>query len=79
MQVYGVGFWYGTRFFEKTGFRQKVKFRNIIFRAKQLIFLSFGDFFTFPTACAIQTNLGTKELLEKTAREYGLLAKRNRN
>ena len=74
MQVYGVGFCYGTRFFEKTGFRQKVKFGK-----KIIIFLNFGDIFTFPNACAIQTNLGTKELLEKTAREYGLLAKRIRN
>ena len=36
---------------------------------KKLIFLSFGDIFTFPNACAIQTNLGIKELLEKTLLE----------
>ena len=70
MQVHGVGFCYGTRFFEKTEFRQKVKFRKkIIFRAEKLVFLSFGDIFTFPNDCAIQTNLGTKELLEKTVLE----------
>ena len=40
-----------------------------IFRAKKLIFLSFGDLFTFHNACAIQTNLGSKELLEKTVLE----------
>ena len=68
MQVYGVGFCYGTRYFEKTGFRQKMKFRKKKFFLckKKHIFLSFGDIFTFPNACAIQTNLGTKELLEKT-------------
>ena len=36
---------------------------------QKLIFLGFGDIFTFPNACAIQTNLGTKELLEKTVLE----------
>ena len=36
---------------------------------KKLIFLSFGDIFTFPNPCAIQTNLGTKELLKKTVLE----------
>ena len=36
---------------------------------KKLIFLSFGDIFTFPDSCAIQTNLGTKELLKKTVLE----------
>ena len=47
---------------------------------KKLIVLSFGDIFTFPNACDIQTNLSTKELLRKNcAREYGLLAKRIRN
>ena len=71
MQVYGVGFCYGTRFFEKTGFRQKVKFRKkiTIFRAKKRIFLNFEDMFTFPNACGIQINLGTKELLEKNLLE----------
>ena len=62
MQVYGVGFCHGTRFFEKTGFRQKVKFRKKTIRAKKLIFLKFWRY-------AIQTNLGTKELLEKTVLE----------
>ena len=33
------------------------------------MFLSFGDIFTFPNSCAIQTNLGTKKLLEKTVLE----------
>ena len=28
MQVYGVGFCYGSDFFEKTGFRRKRKFRK---------------------------------------------------
>ena len=51
-------------FFEKTEFRQKRKFRKKIL-SKNLIFLSFGDIFIFPNACAIQTNLGTKELLRK--------------
>ena len=49
-----------------------MKFRkNNNFSCKKLIFifLSFGDIFTFPNACAIQTNLGTKELLEKTVLE----------
>ena len=32
---------------------------------KKFIFLSFGDIFTFSNSCAIQTNLGTKELLKK--------------
>ena len=36
---------------------------------KNPIFLNFGDIFTFPNACAIQTNLVTKELLEKTVLE----------
>ena len=62
MQVYGVGFCYGRRFFEKAGFRQKVKFR------KKIIF-SILEIFTFPNACAIQTNLGIKKLLEKTVLE----------
>ena len=36
--------------------------------------------FTFSNACAIQINRGTKERLkQKCAREYGLLAKRNKN
>ena len=39
------------------------------FCAKKLIFLSFGDIFTFPNSCAIQTNLCTKELLKKTVLE----------
>ena len=56
MQVYGFGFCYGSRFFEKTGFRQKLKFRKIFF-AKKLIFLSFGDIFTLPNACAVQLTL----------------------
>ena len=50
------------------------------FLCKKVIFLSFGDIFIFLKACAIQTNLGTKEFLRKNcAREYGLLAKRIRN
>ena len=70
MQVYRVGFCYGTRFFEKTGFRQKLKFKkNNKFLCKKLIFLSFGDIFTFPNSCAIQTNLGTEELLKKIVLE----------
>ena len=70
MQVYGVGFCYGTRFFEKNGFRQKRKFRKkISFSAKKIIYLSFGDIFTFPNSCAIQTNLGTEELLKKIVLE----------
>ena len=65
MQVWGYG--YGTRVFEKTGFRQKLKFRKKNnFLCKKLIFLSFGDTFTFPNSCAIQTNLGANELLKKT-------------
>ena len=40
-----------------------------IFRAKKLIFLNLGDILTFPNACTIQTNLSTKELLEKTVPE----------
>ena len=36
---------------------------------KKLISLSFGDIFTFPNSCAIQTNLGTKELLKKAVLE----------
>ena len=67
----GLVFAMGKDFFEKTGFRQKLKFRKkiTIFCAKKLIFLSFGDIFTFPNACAIQTNLGTKGLLVKTVLE----------
>ena len=58
--------------FAKNGNLEKIT----IFCAKNLIFLSFGDIFTFPNACAIQTNLGTKVLLRKNcAREYGVLAK----
>ena len=55
-----------TRFFEKTGFRQKLKITKkiAIFCAKKLIFLSFEDTFTFPNACVIETDLGTKELLK---------------
>ena len=79
--MYGVDFCHGSRLFEKTEFRQKRKFRKklLFFVQKKLIFLSFGDIFIFPNACAIQTNLGTKVLLRKNcAREYGLLAKRIR-
>ena len=65
----GLVFAIGQDFFEKTGFRQKLKFRKNFFCAKKLIFLSFGDIFTFPNSCAIQTNLGTKELLKKTVLE----------
>ena len=82
MQVYGVGFCYGSNIFEETRFRQKRKLRKkiTIFAQKKIIFLSFGDIFNFPNACAIQANLGTKEFLRKNcAREYGLLANRNRN
>ena len=54
--------------------------KNSHFSCKKTFFLSFGDIFTFPNACAIQTNLGTNELLRKNcAREYGLQAKRIRN
>ena len=49
----GLIFAMGQNFFEKTGF----------------LFLSFGDIFTFPNGCAIQNNLGTKELLKKTVLE----------
>ena len=77
----GLVFVMGQIFFEKSGFRRKRKFRKKgPFLGKKVIFLSFGDIFIFPNACAIQTNLGTKELLRKNcAREYGLLAKRVRN
>ena len=36
-----------------------------IFVQKKLFFLQFCKFFTFFNACAIQTNLGTKEMLRK--------------
>ena len=68
-------------FFEKTEFRQKLKFRKkvTIFCAKNVIFLSFRDIFTLPNACVIQISLGTNELLNTNcAREYGVLAKRIR-
>ena len=34
---------------------------------------------TYSNGCTIQIKLGSNELLKKTAREYGLLAKRIRN
>ena len=51
-------------FFEKSGFRQKRKFKLNLNCAKKLIFLSFGDIYIFSNACAVQTNLGTKELCD---------------
>ena len=77
----GLVFAMGQDFFEKTGFRQKWKFRkNSPIFCEQLIFLSFGEISTFLNAYAIQTNLGTKELLKQNcAREYGLLEKQIRN
>ena len=68
MQVYGVGFCYGSRFFRKVDFAKNGNLEKIFFCANNF-FLSFGHIFTFPNACAIQTNLGTKELLRKTVLE----------
>ena len=74
----GLIFATGQDFLRKLDFAKNGNLeKNNHILCKKLIFLSFGDIFTFPNACAIQTNLGTKALLRKNcAREYGVLAKR---
>ena len=80
MEGYGVVFPYGSKTFEKTGFRQKRNFGKTTIFCKKNISLSFGGTFTFSNAGAIQIKLGTNELLKKKcARECRLLAKRIRS
>ena len=46
--------------------------KGIPFLAKNSIFLSFGEKFTYANACAVQTKYGTNKLLHKNyAEEYG--------
>ena len=69
MGCFSIGF-YRSNTLEKTGFRQNgilEKYNH--FLAKKNIFLSFGYIFTFPNACAIQTNLGANENSKKTVLE----------
>ena len=77
----GLVFAMGQELMRKLDFAKNENLEKItIFCVKKLNFLSFGDIFTFPNDCAIQTNLSTKDLLRKNcAREHGLLAKRIRN
>ena len=81
LQVYGVGFAMGQEFFRKLDFvkNESLEKKNNHFLCNKSIFFSFGDVANFPNACAIQTNLCTKEWLTKNcSSEYGLLAKRIR-
>ena len=65
MVKYGVVFFYWSKTFEKTGFRQKLNSGTIqLFFGQKLIF-SVLMTFTFSNACAIPINLATNELLKK--------------
>ena len=60
----------GQDFLRKLDFaKTEIQKKLTIFCANKLNFLSFGDIFTFNNSCAIQANLGTKELLKKTVLE----------
>ena len=74
----GLVFGMGQDFFEKTGFRQKVKFgKKNIFRAKQLIFLFWRLFHFFYCLCHSNQSRYQGIVGKNCAREYGLLAKWN--
>ena len=69
MEGYGAAFFYWSKIFEKSGFRQNGFWRNAMdnqFLCKK-IFFSNLETFTFPNACAIQIN--SNELLKKTVLE----------
>ena len=68
VEGYLVAFLHGLRTFENWILPKNFQ-ENPIFR-------SFGEFFA--NACAVQKH-GTKKLLKKIARQYGLLAKRFRS
>ena len=57
----------GQEFLRKLDFAKNSALNeNNNFLCKKAHFYQFGDIFTFPNSCAIQTNLRTKELLQKT-------------
>ena len=63
----GLVFAMGQEFLRKLDFAKNSALNEINnFLCKKDHFSQFGDIFTFPNSCAIQTNLRTKELLQKT-------------